>query len=50
MLPRSDSFPFDEILRSGLLAVSQDLLVRGREPAVAASFDFAFAGKRRHVV
>ena len=32
-----------------LRAVSQDLLVFGRKLAIAASFDFAFTGKRRHL-
>ena len=51
ILPRSNSSRSTRSsLRCRLRAVSQNLLVLGRKLAVAAGFDFALPGKRRHLV
>ena len=51
ILPRSIPFRLTRSsLRCRLRAVSQNLLVLGRKLAVAAGFDFALPGKRRHLV
>jgi len=50
ILPRSNSFrSMRSSLRCRLLAVSQNLLVLGGKLAIAAGFDFALPGKRRHL-
>src|SRR5258706_12207178 len=50
ILPRSNPFRLTRSsLRCRLGAVSQNLLVLGRKLAVAAGFDFALPGKRRHL-
>ena len=50
MLPRSGISLRRAFLCCRLLAIAQDLFVLGGKLAVAAGFDFTFAGERRHVL